>query len=131
MQNFDVVFFNRVPKTGSQMMQELAGVLAIENDFTVYIDPTPLELFPQPPKDQQFIRNWKKRVASPGMYFRHIPWKNFSQLNSSKPIWVSMVRNPVERILSWFYYIRWRNRPDDDNEDECNSSDEMKDRCLK
>ena len=31
---------------------------------------------------------------------------NFEEFNRTNPIYVSMVRNPVERIISWYYYQR-------------------------
>lgn len=128
-QNKDVVFFNRVPKTGSQMMQEMAKILAIENNFTTFIDPTPLALFPPETEQDKFSRNWRKKLNKPGIYFRHVPWMNFTSLSVPNPVWVSMVRDPIDRVLSWFYYIRWKNRPDDDNAEDCATSQEMKEFC--
>lgn len=31
---------------------------------------------------------------------------NFSKLKLPTPIYINMVRDPVERVISWFYYIR-------------------------
>ena len=107
-------------------MQELAKILAVENNFTVYVDPSPLALFPQNTEEENFSRNWIKRITDPGIYFRHMPWKNFTALSTPNPVWVSMVRDPIDRVLSWFYYVRWRNRPDDDNAEDCSASQEMK-----
>ena len=128
-ENKDVVFFNRVPKTGSQMFQELAKILAISSNFTAYIDPSPLVLFPPKTEEDKFSKNWKSKLSSPGIYFRHTPWKNFSSMSLPRPVWVSMVRDPVDRVISWFYYARWRERPDDDNHEDCNTSEEMKVFC--
>lgn len=110
-------------------MQELAKILAVENNFTLYVDPSPLALFPQNTEEENFSRNWIKRITDPGIYFRHMPWKNFTALSTPNPVWVSMVRDPIDRVLSWFYYVRWRNRPDDDNAEDCSASQEMKEFC--
>ena len=107
-------------------MQELAKILAVENNFTLYVDPSPLALFPQNTEEENFSRNWIKRITDPGIYFRHMPWKNFTALSTPNPVWVSMVRDPIDRVLSWFYYVRWRNRPDDDNAEDCSASQKMK-----
>ena len=32
-----------------------------------------------------------------------------------RPIYVSVIRQPVDRMVSWFYYQRWKDRPDDTN----------------
>merc|ERR1711874_396527 len=59
-ENQDVVFFNREPKTGSQMVQELSKILAIRNNFTTYIDSAPLILFPPKTEEEKFSRNWRR-----------------------------------------------------------------------
>ena len=44
------------------------------------------------------------------MYTRHQNFLDFSEFypNEKKiqPIYFSFVRNPVERIVSWYYYVR-------------------------
>ena len=72
-ENQDVVFFNRVPKTGSQMVQELSKILAIRNNFTAYIVPAPLLLFPSKTEEERFSGNCRRRLSKPGVYFRHVP----------------------------------------------------------
>lgn len=42
----------------------------------------------------------------PTAYTQHICYVNFTKFNQPTPIYVNMVRDPVERIISWFYYIR-------------------------
>ena len=44
--NQNVVFFNRVPKTGSEMFQEFTKVLGNLLGYHSYIDPTPMSFFP-------------------------------------------------------------------------------------
>jgi dermatan/chondrotin sulfate uronyl 2-O-sulfotransferase UST len=39
-------------------------------------------------------------------YSKHLCYTNFSKYNLPKPIYVNLVRDPVERIISWFYYER-------------------------
>ena len=45
-ENQDVVFFNRVPKTGSEMFQEFTKVLGSTLGYHTYIDPSPMDFFP-------------------------------------------------------------------------------------
>jgi dermatan/chondrotin sulfate uronyl 2-O-sulfotransferase UST len=40
------------------------------------------------------------------VYVKHVCYVNFTRFNLPKPIYVNLVRDPVERIISWFYYIR-------------------------
>ena len=57
----------------------------------------------------------------PACYTKHIAYLNFSEFdrvvcdggknctlveNYEKPIYINMVREPVNRIVSWYYYVR-------------------------
>ncbi len=38
----------------------------------------------------------------------HFPW---TAHGLPRPSLVGMVRHPVDRVVSWFQYIRWHDRP--------------------
>lgn len=40
------------------------------------------------------------------VYVKHVCYTNFTKFNLPTPIYVNLVRDPIERIISWFYYIR-------------------------
>lgn len=42
----------------------------------------------------------------PGVFVSHMNWINFTEFGEPKPIYINMVRDPVERVISWFYYVR-------------------------
>lgn len=42
----------------------------------------------------------------PTVYVKHVCYTNFTKFNLPTPIYVNLVRDPIERIISWFYYIR-------------------------
>lgn len=42
----------------------------------------------------------------PGAFVSHMNWINFTEFSEPKPIYINMVRDPVERVISWFYYVR-------------------------
>lgn len=42
----------------------------------------------------------------PGVFVSHMNWINFTEFGQRKPIYINMVRDPVERVISWFYYLR-------------------------
>ena len=102
--NQDIVFFNRIPKTGSQMMQKVGQELGRKLGYLAYIDPSLVTLFPTNRNKEKFVKNFVERLDKPGVYFRHIPWINMTSFSAPTPIWVSMVRDPIERVVSWFYY---------------------------
>lgn len=40
------------------------------------------------------------------VYVKHVCYTNFTKFNLPTPIYINLVRDPIERIISWFYYIR-------------------------
>lgn len=123
--NQNMVVFNRVPKTGSEMFQSFGKYLASVHGYHAYIDPQVMKLFPSPIEQEEFSQNFQK-LNDTGIYFRHMTYFEFDP----RPIYVSIVRNPIDRMVSWFYYQRWKNRPDDENPQEiCNKSATWKNFC--
>ncbi|TMW40448.1 hypothetical protein DOY81_014472, partial [Sarcophaga bullata] len=39
-------------------------------------------------------------------YTKHVAYVDFDAINYPEPIYINLVRDPVERIISWFYYVR-------------------------
>jgi len=112
--NKDIVIFNRVPKTGSEMFEKFGIYLASIFGYHAYIDPQIMTLFPSKQDDKNFVTHFNKEVAKDaGIYFRHMTYFDFG--SQPRPIYVSVVRHPVDRMVSWFYYQRWKDRPDDRN----------------
>jgi hypothetical protein len=50
----------------------------------------------------------KKIAAFPegGVYSKHVARVDFGRLGLPAPLHINMVRDPVERLVSWFYYVR-------------------------
>lgn len=44
--------------------------------------------------------------AGPVAYYKHMHFINFEDYGRINPIYVNLVRDPVERVISWYYYIR-------------------------
>lgn len=40
------------------------------------------------------------------VYIEHVNHINFSRFDMPKPIYINLVRDPVERVISWFFYVR-------------------------
>ncbi|XP_075160330.1 uronyl 2-sulfotransferase homolog pip-like [Haematobia irritans] len=40
------------------------------------------------------------------VFVSHVNFMNFTDYEEPRPIYMNMVRDPVERIISWYYYIR-------------------------
>ena len=54
-------------------------------------------MFDNPPMENQ---------TYPLSYCKHLNFLNFEEFDKQNPIYINMVRHPVERVISWFYYIR-------------------------
>lgn len=77
-----------------------------------------------------FGRNFVDKLGSnPGIYFRHMAYFDFESEALARPIYASVVRHPVDRMVSWFYYQRWRDRPDDERPTFCEKGPKFQKFC--
>ncbi|KAK5642541.1 hypothetical protein RI129_008708 [Pyrocoelia pectoralis] len=103
----EVIFFNRVPKVGSQTFMELLRRLSIRNEFGFHQDRVQrVETIRLAPEDQLRLAALVSGYESPSVYIKHVCFTNFSEFGLPEPIYVNIVRDPVERVISWYYYIR-------------------------
>ncbi len=45
-------------------------------------------------------------ITAPFVYIKHMNFIDFSMFNYTTPIYVNLVRDPVDRVISWYYYNR-------------------------
>ncbi|XP_066992241.1 heparan sulfate 2-O-sulfotransferase pipe [Anabrus simplex] len=103
----DIVFFNRVPKVGSQTFMELLRRLAVRNQFGFHRDHIQrVETIRLAPPDQLNLAAHVNSFVPPAVYVKHVCFTNFSAFGLPEPIYVNIVRDPVERVISWYYYVR-------------------------
>jgi len=103
----EVLFFNRVPKVGSQTTMELLKSLSIKNNFHYHKDRTQkTETIKLTYNEEKWLSNLLDFFNPPSVYVKHVCFVNFTQFNLDMPIYVNMVRDPVERVISWYYYVR-------------------------
>ncbi|XP_019866240.1 heparan sulfate 2-O-sulfotransferase pipe [Aethina tumida] len=103
----EIVFFNRVPKVGSQTLMELIRRLSIRNDFGFHQDRVQrVETIRLAPEDQEELSGLVSSYEPPGVYIKHVCFTNLSAYGYPEPIYINLVRDPVERVISWYYYIR-------------------------
>lgn len=103
----DRLFFTRCAKVGSESLLEFMENLQDINDFDVdhlgLKKSCPRLLTPK----QQVKRALRLYNQDPGtVYIEHTSWIDFHQYNLPKPIYINLVRDPVERMISWYYYVR-------------------------
>ncbi|XP_070064448.1 heparan sulfate 2-O-sulfotransferase pipe isoform X3 [Drosophila virilis] len=103
----DVLFYNRVPKTGSMQLIELMRALGKVHDYEVEKDPQNGGI--RPLLDAAEEGDWIDNIVNleDGTVFAsHVNYLNFSKHEQPRPIYINMVRDPVDRVISWYYYIR-------------------------
>jgi len=102
----DVLYFNRIPKTGSENFVYILTALSRDNNFTHYRfgKPDPRHLTEIEQKNH--VNRVLSKPSRPLSYDRHVHFIDFSIYNSSQPIWFSIMRDPVDKFLSRYYYNR-------------------------
>ncbi|CAB3377048.1 Hypothetical predicted protein [Cloeon dipterum] len=103
----DVIFFNRVPKVGSQTIMELIRRLSHRNGFNFHRDKVQrVESIRLAPRDESYLAQVVSNYEPPSVYVKHVCFTNFTKYGYPSPIYINLVRDPVERVISWYYYIR-------------------------
>merc|ERR1712001_587479 len=103
----DILFFNRVPKVGSQTTMEPLKSLSIKNKFHYHKDRTQkVETIKLTMSEEKWLSNLLDFFNPPSVYVKHVCFVNFTQFDMDTPIYVNLVRDPVERVISWYYYVR-------------------------
>lgn len=103
----DILFFNRVPKTGSMQMIALLEKLGKVLDYDVEVDPNTGGI--RTSLDEEEEENTVENISNfeDGTAFvSHMNYLNFTDFDQPQPIYINMVRDPIERVISWYYYVR-------------------------
>ncbi|XP_015789555.1 heparin sulfate O-sulfotransferase [Tetranychus urticae] len=104
-----IVIYNRVPKTGSTSLMGIAYDLCGPNKFNViHLNTTKNSHVLSLPDQAYFVQNltqWKER--RPMIVHGHLSFLDFGRFGvADKPIYISMVREPLERLVSYYYFLR-------------------------
>lgn len=103
----DILFFNRVPKVGSQTMMALLNLCGKRNGFKATRDKAGnAETIMLTPSFEVDLIEEILDKGEPASYSKHVAYVEFTDNDYPQPIYMNLVRDPVERIISWFYYIR-------------------------
>merc|ERR1719427_2030629 len=103
------IFYNRVPKCGSMSMTTLFYKLGGENKFRVA---SPYEAGEQQDKnedEEESFTNFLTSEPHPFVYIRHLYFIDFTKYHKKQPMYVNIMRDPIERFESFYYFTRFGN----------------------
>eukprot|EP00117_Sycon_ciliatum_P042696 scpid75685/ scgid31021/ Heparan sulfate 2-O-sulfotransferase 1 len=108
-QEGQVIFYNRVPKCGSTTLMGVVYALARTNRFhCLHVNVTKNDHYMSPSDQYDFAWNvttWGKRL--PGFYHGHIVYIDFARFGAPPPLFIQLVRDPIERMVSYYYFLRY------------------------
>lgn len=100
------VVYNRVGKCGSRTMQNIIRVLAKTNSYNFYLSAVSNETRP---KMLSLINEVHliDSIAPPMLYSRHIHFINFPKFGVNKPLYINVIRDPIQRFSSQYHFKRF------------------------
>ena len=112
MLHADRIFYNRVPKCGSSAtMGVIAKLRGTANGVPFQFRHSRIyhtERLPSIRAGTQVVKRLDNRNGAPRIiYNRHLYFLNFEMYNRTNPLYINMVRKPVQRFLSEYYFHRF------------------------
>nr|SVE84329.1 EOG090X088H [Daphnia pulex] len=103
------LFYNRVPKTGSTSFVGLAYDLCSRNKFKVLHVNVSKNAHTMSLNDQlRFARNLSSwDLKQPSFYHGQIAYLDFTKFGSTAPIFINLIRQPLDRMVSYYYFLRY------------------------
>ena len=103
------LIYNRVPKCGSCTMHLAIAILGNILNYHVTFDQfRRMTYWIDSAHERDKIRKTISALPKPWIYIRHMYFLDFN--TSSTVYYVNLIRDPVQRLVSWFYYIRQKYR---------------------
>lgn len=111
-----LIVYNRVPKCGSQTMSMLINHSSRKNKFKSW------QLFQNGEVPQRTLREqrmWIEELyeeldslqpkTKPLLFTRHQYFIDFNEFNAVEPVYINLIRDPVDRFSSFYYFQRFGN----------------------
>ena len=111
----NTIFYNRVPKCGSTTTFTIMQKLSRRNHFNCRLVPElPLNYFYENKKNEEnrFVYEFKRMKQNKVLFHGHLYFKDISEYakmqNRSSPMYINLVREPLDRLQSFYYFIRYQ-----------------------
>ncbi|XP_052843964.1 heparan sulfate 2-O-sulfotransferase pipe isoform X7 [Drosophila gunungcola] len=103
----DIVIFNRPTRVDSEQVLPLLRQLAAMNDINVVLNGPVRTMNRTRTEMEQLIESeWASELESGSIYMAHSNWLDFPSFGYKKPIYISLVKDPIDRMVSDFYKRR-------------------------
>ncbi|XP_033635381.1 uronyl 2-sulfotransferase-like [Asterias rubens] len=102
----EAIIFNRVGKCGSRSVIDLLRKLSSTNDFN-FISSIVYNETDIGPARQKHIATTLDQVRTPYLFQRHLHFFNFSQFGAREPLYINIIRDPLARMVSAYYFKRF------------------------
>ena len=110
-ENAPLVIYNRVPKTGSSTMQDLLWLQVNETDLFAY--ERAYEYWHRAnskAEEEEMVKEWKE-IQNTTIWEKHLYFIDTSRYDLEfKANWINIVRDPIDRYISEFYFLRRASR---------------------
>ncbi|KAH8408065.1 hypothetical protein KR222_008436, partial [Zaprionus bogoriensis] len=105
----ELLFFNPVPRTGSETLVKLLQILGERNHFGLERQPLsrPVINHLNLLQRKSLVHYATKLTKNTAFAFvESVGYINFRSHKLAQPIYVNLVRDPVEKVISWYYHKR-------------------------
>lgn len=103
----DLLFFNWVPRTGGEQLIELMEILSEEHGFTTASAPRSSIVSPRYSKYiQEDLAKDILKIEDFAQFSMRVNFMNFTEFKLPRPIYLNLIRDPIERVISYFYFRR-------------------------
>ena len=101
-----VLVYNRVPKCSSTSMYKLVKTLALRNHFKFSLAKSnDIRNELRSPRKEKALVATVKALSKSAVYVRHMYNPDWKRLGVKVNL-VNMIRDPISRMASWFYFVR-------------------------